>query len=148
MFSSDDSNMARGFSIIGLSVGIGRLVAPVTGAFLARPALEVRQNQNLQRAFCHIVLSTLVSSPVRCLSSFRIYFRACLAPSCRSRALPSASSTLKRRSRFESAIHSFFRPQQYTSSRSPLCSPMIPAKSMVSAIRPQAQFRGSHRCAR
>ena len=33
----DNSNMARGFSTIGLSAGLARFVAPVTGAYLASP---------------------------------------------------------------------------------------------------------------
>ena len=33
----DNSNMARGFSILGLTVGLARFVAPITGAYLASP---------------------------------------------------------------------------------------------------------------
>lgn len=34
----DDSNQARGFSILGVSNGLGRIVAPVLGGFLSEPA--------------------------------------------------------------------------------------------------------------
>lgn len=36
----NDSNMAKGFSMIGMSVGFGRMIAPISGAFLARPAVQ------------------------------------------------------------------------------------------------------------
>ncbi|EGD74952.1 hypothetical protein PTSG_07177 [Salpingoeca rosetta] len=36
----DETNQARGFSVIGLGAGVGRLLGPATGAFLARPAQQ------------------------------------------------------------------------------------------------------------
>lgn len=36
----DNSNMASGFSVLGMTSGMGRLVGPMSGAFLANPATQ------------------------------------------------------------------------------------------------------------